>query len=184
MAKYYTVKEAPTDLQEHEYVLNTPNFLTEITLQKGKQGRTGLTGSNHLRMILDSIGQAYDPENMTAYSCRVSNFQGRPYSNDEELNKIVVEMLKADYPAVFPKYYDAAIKARPVGTTTIYYVDAGTPGVYEILQANGIERADTSTPKSGKVVGKPAITKAEAEALSKALQVDSAFNIEKGTVLK
>ena len=61
-------------------------------------------------MILDSIAQTFDPQNMTAYSVRTNNFEGRPFSSDEQLDSILVEMIKTDYPTLFTKYLDYKIK--------------------------------------------------------------------------
>jgi hypothetical protein len=173
MAKFIVVKEAPTELKKGEYVIDKPNFLKEIEMHKTKNPKNGLTGSFQLRMILDSIAQNYDPENMTAYSVKVHKFEGRPFTDNESLNNIVVEMLQADYPAIFPKYLENKIKNRPSKTELVYYVDSGIKGAYEIFYRNGFDdsKPEVVKEKSTKVVGKPAITKEQAEALKN--QADS-----------
>lgn len=138
MSKFKVVTEAPTNLEKGEYVVDVPNFLAEIDKNKTKFPKNGLTGAFQLRMILDSIAQTYDPENMTAYSAKVHHFEGRPYSNDEELNAIVVEMLQRDYPAVFAKYVETKLRQRPNGTKLVYYVDSGLQGGREIFYKNGL----------------------------------------------
>lgn len=168
MAKFIVVKEAPAELKKGEYLIDKPNFLAEIAQHRTKAPKNKLTGAFHLRMIADSIAQNYDPEQMTAYSVRVHNFEGRPFDNDETLNQIIVEMVSADYPAVFPKYLDKKIKERPRDTDIIYCVDAGIKGMYEIFYQNGLSDIKDAVPpkeKSGRVVGKPAVTKEQAEAL-------------------
>lgn len=178
MSKFVVVKEAPKELKKGEYLIDTPSFLPEIVLHKTKKPKTGLTGHNYIRMIVDSISQTYDPENMTAYSVRAHLYDGRPITSDEDMDKIVLEMLRNDYPSVFAKYLDKKIKDRPTGTTLIYYVDSDIKGQYEIFYKNGLSEEKASTlkkEKSDKVVGKPAVTKEEAEVLQ---------NIDKNSVLK
>lgn len=166
MAKFVVVKEAPTEVNKNEYVIDKPSFVSEIELHKRKAGRGGLTGSNHLRMILDSIAQNYDPEKMSAYSARVNLFEGRPYANDSELNDVVCEMLRQDYPAVFAKYLDKKIKSRPKDTQLVYYVDSGISGAEELFIQNGLdEQVEEKVEKPKRSVGKPAITKEQAELL-------------------
>jgi hypothetical protein len=168
MAKFIVVSQKPESLKKSEYLIDSPSFLDEITLHRHKAPKNGLTGGFHMRMILDSIAQKYDPQNMTAYSARVHNYEGRPFSSDEELNDIVVEMLKSDYPAVFPKYLDVKIKSRPKGTELVIYVDSSIKNQYEILYSNGLselEKEEVKKPKSDRIIGKPAVTKEQAEAL-------------------
>lgn len=138
MSKFKVVKEAPTEINKGEYLIDKPSFIPEIALHKTKVPRNGLTGAYYIRMIIDSIGQTYDPENMTAYSVKVHNYDGRKFTGDEEMNKIVLEMLYTDYPAVFAKYLDKKIKARPSGTTTVIYVDSDIKDQLEIFYKNGL----------------------------------------------
>lgn len=168
MAKFVVVKERPSELKTGEYLIDEPSFLDEIKLHKTKAAKNGLTAPFHLRMILDSIAQKYDPENMTAYSVKVHNFEGREFKSDEDLNKIVVEMLRSDYPAVFAKYLESKIRNRPQKTQLVYYVDSNIRGAYELFYKNGLDDNKEETlvkEKSTKTVGKPAITKEQAEAL-------------------
>jgi len=137
MGKFTIVTEAPKELAKNECVIDKPNFIDEIILHKTKIAKNGLTGTFHLRMILDSIAQNYDPDNMTAYSARVHHYEGRAFSTNEELNSIVVEMLQRDYPAVFSKYLEKKIRTRSKGVDTIYYIDSGLPQATEIFYQNG-----------------------------------------------
>lgn len=167
MSKFKVVKEAPAELSKGEYLIDTPSFLPQIALHASKRPRNGLTGSHYIRMVVDSIAQAYDPENMTAYSVKAHNYEGRPFSTDEEMNDIVLEMLRNDYPAVFAKYLDTKIRTRPSGTTLVFYVDSGIKGQYELFYKNGLSEVEVpkkEKEKSDKVVGKPALTKEQAEA--------------------
>jgi hypothetical protein len=166
MAKFVVVSEAPAQLNKGEYVIDKPNFLEEIASQRTKAGRNGLTGANHLRMITDAVARSYDPERMTAYSVRVSLFEGRPYSSDQELNSIINEMFRMDYPAVFSKYLEKKIQNRPKDTTTVYYVDSDIKGAYELFYRNGLDQlTEEKVDKPKKSVGKPAVTKEQAEQL-------------------
>lgn len=168
MAKFIVVKQAPKELKNGEYLIDKPSFVEQIALHGTKKPRNGLTGSHYIRMLTDSIAQAYDPSNMTAYSVRAHLYEGRPFSSDEEMNAIMVEALRADYPAVFPKYLEAKIRNRPAKTELVIYVDSGIQGQYEIFYRNGFSEEKAEAPqkvKSDKVVGKPAVTKEEAEKL-------------------
>jgi hypothetical protein len=166
MAKFAVVKEAPTTLNEGDYVINKPDFLAEIESQKRKAGRQKITGLTHLRMILDAIAQNYDPQNMTAYSVRANLFEGRPYESDQDLNVIVNEMLRKDYPSIYLKYLDKKIKSRPKDTQLVYYVDSNIDGAEELFIKNGLdELVEEKVDKPKRVVGKPAVTKEQAELL-------------------
>ena len=151
MSKFVVVKEAPKDLNKGEYVIDTPSFLPQINLHKTKKPRNGMTGSHYIRMIIDSIAQAYDPDNMTAYSVKAHNYEGRKFNSDEEMNAIVLQMLQADYPSVFAKYLDTKIKLRPSGTSLVYYVDSGIQGQLEIFYKNGLSEDIAIKGKTFKV---------------------------------
>lgn len=142
MSKFQVVKSAPKDLKKGEHVIDTPSFLDQVKFHASKRPKNGLMGSYYLRMIVDSIGQAYDPENMTAYSVKAHNYEGRKFTSDEEAHAIVFEAIKNDYPAVFAKYLDKKIKARPSGTSTVYYVDSGLKGFREIFYQNGLSEVE------------------------------------------
>jgi hypothetical protein len=167
MAKFVVVKEAPAELKKGEYLIDKPSFLPQIVYHRAKTPRNGLTGTHYLRMLTDSIAQAYDPENMTAYSIKAHMYEGLKFNNDEDINNIIVTALKNDYPAVFGKYLDNKIRNRPKGTERIIYVDSNIKDQYEIFYRNSIDEEKVEAPqkpKSDKVVGKPAITKEQAEA--------------------
>ncbi len=166
MAKFVVVDKAPEQLRKEEFVIEQPSFMEEIKENSTKAPRGGRTAPNHLRYIVGSIGQKYDPE-LTAWSIRPHQFEGRAFASDEELSKIVVELLHLQYPAIFERYVAAKIKARPNGTKLIYYV--GPFNSTAPFFQNGIdklEEKDIETYlglKPKKVVGKPAVTKEDAE---------------------
>lgn len=166
MAKFVVVKEAPAELRSGEVVITAPTFIEEVRQNMAKAPKGGHTAPNHLRYIVGSIGQKYD-ENLTAWTVRPNLFEGRPYANEHELAAIVVEMLQSQYPAIFNKYLEYQIKNRPVGTKLIYYVgDFGSTTAFFSNGIDHIEEKDIDTYlglKPKKVVGRPAITKEEAE---------------------
>jgi ribosomal protein S24E len=142
MSKFIVVKEAPKKINKGEYLIDTPSFLPQIALHKTKVPRNGLTGLHYIRMIIDSIAQAYDPENMTAYSVKAHNYEGRKFSSEEEMNKIILEMLHSDCPGVFTKYLENKIRNRPSGTSLVIYVDSKIPFQYEQFYKNGLSEVE------------------------------------------
>ena len=149
MSKFVIVKEAPKDLKKGEYLIDKPSFVEQIALHKHKKPRNGLTGSHYIRMVMDSIAQAYDPEHMTAYSIKAHKYEGRAFSTDEEFNDIIVQALVEDCPSVFPKYLETRVRARPAGTTKVIYVDSNIEGQLEIFYRNGLGEDKVETPKKG-----------------------------------
>ena len=141
--KYAIVSEAPQRLKKGEYVIKEPAFLPEIVANRAKAPRTGLTGSNQLRYITDSIAMKYDIDGMNAWSVRPHLFEGRRYATDEELSLIVVEMLKLCCPKVFAKFVDYELNHLPPGTDMIYFVDFGVPSAVEPLLGRGFTRSDS-----------------------------------------
>jgi hypothetical protein len=136
MAKFVVVKNKPKELKKGEHVIETASFLEEIKANAKNAGRGNLTGVNHLRSIVGSIGAKYDEE-LTAYSVRPYPYEGRHYSSEEDLSKIVVSLLREQYPKIFDKYLDKKIKDRPFGTKLIYYV--GDFLETAAFNANGID---------------------------------------------
>lgn len=166
MTKFVVCKEAPETLRDGEMVIQEPDFLDAIELNKRRQPRGNLTGAAHLRFIVDTIGAKYD-EALSAYSVRVHNYEGLPYENDEDLSKIVRRLLKEQYPSIYAKYLDAAIKGRPKNTKVIYYVGNFTDTTP--FFSNGIDLLDEKEVdvhlglKQKKLVGKPAVTNEESK---------------------
>ena len=143
-----------------------PIFMDEINENAGKAPKNGLTGMNHLRSIVGTIGAKYDPE-LTAWSIRPNVFEGRPFGSNKELSNIVVELLKSQYPKIFDSYLHHAIKNRPASTKLIYYV--GNFNSTTAFFQNGIDNIDEKDVetylglKPKKTVGKPAVTKEQVE---------------------
>lgn len=174
--KIFFVNERPESLEKGDYVIDVPNFLNEITMHKAKAPKNGMTGSYHLRVIADSIAQKYDSENMSAFSIKPHLFEGRVFTSDAELNSIIVEMMQLCYPKIFAKYIEYSIKNRPNNVKRLIVVrsmikDETVETIcfnYGMVFSNEEEVVATVEPqKSKKVVGKPAITKEQAEQLRK-----------------
>lgn len=169
--KYAVVDKAPVELKEGEIVLKPADFMEQILENKQKARRGNLTASNHLRYIAGSIGYKYDPK-LEQVTIKPHLFIGRKFMDDKELSGIIVEMMKLQYPTIFQSVLDYEIKNRPAGTKLIYF--EGTIGTTDIpFQLNGIDKitedelaAHNGTAKPKKIVGKPAVTKAQAEAAS------------------
>ncbi len=142
MSKFVVVKEAPKTLNKDEYLIDKPSFLEQIALHRAKKPRNGLTGSHYIRMVVDSISQAFDPENMTAYSVKAHLYEGLKFSTDEEFNDIIVRALQNDCPGVFPKYLQTKLRQRPPGTKLVYYVDSDILGAREIFHAHGLSETE------------------------------------------
>lgn len=160
MAKFIVVNERPETLNSGEYLIDKPSFLEEIALHKAKKPRNGLTGSHYIRMVTDSIGQKYDPQNVTAYTLKAHKYEGISIPTDEDFDALLVKAFEQDYPAIFPKYLEHKIRNRPQKVEKIIYVNSKIPGQYEIFYQNGLSEEQKETvqkPKSDKVVGKPAV---------------------------
>jgi hypothetical protein len=166
MAKFVVVDKVPEELRKEEYAILPPTFSDILSTQAKKAPHNGLTGASQLRYIAGAIGEKYDP-NLSSWTVRPHLFEGRPFKTQEELSAIVVQMLQAQYPQIFQTYLDHEIKQRPVGTKLIYYVGnfANTAPFF----SNGIDLIDEKDVetylglKPKKVVGKPAVTKEQAE---------------------
>jgi hypothetical protein len=149
MIKFAIVNETPKSLKKGEIVISKPDFLEQIAANKAKAAKTGLTGNTQLRYITDAIAMKYDPQNMSAWSVKPHLFEGRSYSSDEDLSKIVVEMLEICYPKVFARYVDYQLKNLPANTEMIYFVDFKVEGAAVPLFENGLVNV-TDQPKSSK----------------------------------
>jgi hypothetical protein len=166
MAKFVVVNKAPETLEKGEIVINQPDFMEQIVANIKKAPKHKQTAINHLREVLTSIGQKYD-QDMNVFKIRLLNYEGLPFNDNKDLSDIVVRVLKNEYPVLFDKYLDHELKNRPANTKLIYYVGNFTSAApfynagLDLIEEKDIESYMTGKPK--KVVGKPAITKEEAE---------------------
>jgi hypothetical protein len=176
MSKFVVVKEAPKDLQKGEYLIDTPSFLAQIAQHRAKKPRNGLTERMYLDAIMNSIGEAYDAGNTDPHSNRVKyhNYVGILAPQDQDVNEVILRAIRLDCSQLLSKYLDTKIRTRPAGTEKVIYVNSNINNQYEIFHRNGLSEEKAEAPekkKSDKVVGKPAVTKEEAEA--KKNQADS-----------
>ncbi len=176
MAKFVVVNEAPKDLKKGEYLIDTVSFVTQIAQHKVKKPRSNLTERMYLDAIMNSIAETYDAGNTDPHSARVKyhNYTGILAPEDKDVNEVLLRAIRSDCSHLLGKYLDMKIRNRPVGTQLVIYVDSNIQGQYEIFQKNGLVEDKPEKPlreKSDRVVGKPAVTKEEAEA--KKNQVDS-----------
>jgi len=163
MIKFAIVNDIPTELKKGEFVLKKPDFLTEVAanLNKAPKGPKGkLTGINQLRYIVDSIGMKYDSAGTNGWSVKPHLYEGRPYSTNEDLSKIVVEMLEKCHPSIFRKYVEFAINNLPPGTEVVLLEDFKVPGATTPLFEKGFaqfsqeelnKQASEKTKKNQKV---------------------------------
>lgn len=166
MSKFVVVKQAPADLRDGEHVIEMPTFLEEIQANANKAPRNNLVGVNHLRAIVGSIGDKYDPA-LTSWNIRPHEFEGRAFANDRELSRIVIELLEKQYPSIFDSYLSHKVKQRPVGTKLVYFVGPFQKSMAFFMNGlDSIEEKEIDVYlglKPKKVIGKPAITKQQAE---------------------
>lgn len=166
MAKFVVVKEAPETLEKGEYLIAQPTFMEQIVANQKKAPKHKQTAINHLREVLNSIGQAYDPD-MNVFKIKLFNYEGLAFNTNEDLSAIVVRILQNEYPVIFDKYVEHQLKARPTNTKLVYYVGNFTTTTpfynagLDLIEEKDVEAYMTGKPK--KVVGKPAVTKEEAE---------------------
>ena len=166
MAKFVVVKQAPETLEKGEIVIAQPDFLDQIRANAKKAPKHNQTGINHLREVVNSIGDKYDKE-MNVYKIRMLNYEGLPFKTEQDLSVIVNRILKNEYPVIFDKYLEHEIINRPLNTKLVYYVgDFTTTGPFykaglDLIEEKDVESYMTGKPK--KTVGKPALTKEEAE---------------------
>jgi len=167
MAKFVIVKEAPKTLEKGEYVITAPSFLEEIQANVRKEPKRKQTAINHLREVLNSIAQKYDPE-MNVMKFRLVNYEGVAYADNADLNTIILRILSTERPETLEKYLDQKVKTRPMNTKLVYYTGSfnSTGPFYknglDLIEEKDVESYMTGKPK--KVVGKPAVTKEEAVA--------------------
>ena len=167
MAKFTVVNRTPESVTKSEYVIAQPDFMEQILANAQKAPRKKQTGVNHLREILQSISVKYDPE-LNAMKVPMVKYQGVPYKDDAELATIVNRILKTEYPKIYERVLEFDIKNRPMNTKLVYYVgDFNSTGPFYKAGLDFIEEKDVEaylTGKPKKVVGKPAVTKEEADA--------------------
>lgn len=176
MSKFVVVKEKPADLKKGEYLIDAVSFAAQIAQHKVKKPRSNLTERMYLDAIMNSIAETYDSGNTDPHSARVKyhNYTGILAPEDKDVNEVILRAIRSDCSHLLGKYLDTKVRQRPKDTNLVIYVDSDIAGQYEIFQANGLVEDKPEKPQkpaSDKVVGKPAVTKEQAEA--KKNQADS-----------
>jgi len=168
MSKFAIVKKAPASLRRGEIVIVAPDFLEQIEVNAHKAPKKGLTAIHHMRDILNSIQQKFEVD-LNIFKVPLSQYEGLPFSTNEDLSKIMVSLLKKERRDIFEKVLEYNIKNRPHGTKLIYYVgDLVDTGTFSRQGIDMIEEKDVDEYlglKPKKIVGKPAVTKEESEEL-------------------
>lgn len=166
MSKFVIVKKAPESLGKGLMVMTEPDFMEQIEANAFRASKKGQTAVHHMRDILNAIQQKYETD-LNIFKVPLSQYEGIPFSNSQELSKIVVGMLKRERPAIFEKVLEYNIRNRPYGTKLIYYVgDLQDTGPFfrngiGMLEDKEVEEYLGLKPK--KIVGKPAVTKEQSE---------------------
>jgi hypothetical protein len=168
MAKFVIVDKAPKTLDKDCIVIDAPNFIPEIQACVKKKPRSKTMSVHYLREIVATIGLKYAPETFNALSdVNVTPYRGVPCETDEQTQAIVFKAFQKSYPEIFDLYVETKLKSRPRGTKLIYFT--GTPGQSSAFTLNGIDSIKPKEvdvflgKKAKKTVGKPAVTKEQAE---------------------
>lgn len=150
MTKFVVVSEEPKKLNEGECVVTLPNFFDEIKLNAGKAGRSNLTQLSHLKEVIGSVVNKYDPDNMMVVYTNIAfgDYVGIPYEGNEGLSNIVSRIFTKNYPTIFHKAIDFQIKNRPVNTKLIYFV--GPEEYTNVFLDNGIDKAASTKGNKSK----------------------------------
>lgn len=167
MSKFIIVNKTPAQLNKGEIVIAPPSFIEQIIALARRGGAVrNQTALNQIREILLAIENRYQID-LNVYKIPLSNYEGLAYESDEQLSSIITQLLNKERPEAFEKILEYNIKNRPYGTKLIYYVgrlqDTGPffkSGI-DMLEEKDLDEYLGKKPK--KIVGKPAVTKAEAE---------------------
>lgn len=122
MSKFVVVKKAPATLNKGEIVISEPDFIEQVSSVTRKSGtnRT-LTGLNQLRDILSAIQDKYGCD-LDIFKIPLSRYEGLEYKSDEQLSRIISQLLKTERPESFEKFLEYNIQNRPYGTKLIYFI--------------------------------------------------------------
>jgi len=166
MAKFVSVKTAPTTLRKDEVVLQSPDFLEQIRAASHRKSQRNLTALNHMRDILTLIQQKFETD-LQILKIPLSQYEGLEFKDEKELSRIIIRLLKNERPLAFEKFLEYNIRNRPYGVKLIYYVgDWGDTGAFTRNGIDSIEEKDIDEylgVKPKKIVGKPAVTKEQSE---------------------
>lgn len=162
---FVRVKKVPSELRNDEFVVQSPNFLSEVRDCDKKRPRHGTMSINYLRELIARVGAVYMPETFNPLTdVNVSSYKGTPCASEEETNAILVKIFAQKYPQMLDAFVEHHLKSRPSGTRTVYYLGNGDQsGIFLKLGLQEVLEKDLyKDEKPKKVVGKPAITNKEA----------------------
>jgi hypothetical protein len=166
MMQFVRVKEVPAELRKDEYVISAPTFLEEVRACFNKRPRNEVMSINYLRELVAAVGAKYLPETFNAMTdVNVSYYKGTPCTSEVEANEMLLKLFKREYPEALNAFVEYHIKNRPNGTKTVFYLGTGDQaGIFLKLGFQEVLQKDLyKEEKSKKTVGKPAITKEEAD---------------------
>lgn len=168
MAKYVLVDKAPSKLDKDCIVIGRPNFMQEIKQCIKKKPRAGTMTVNYLREIVATIGLKYASETFNPLTdVNVALYKGVPCETDEKTHEIVVKAFSKCYPEIFDQFVEYYIKRRPRGTKLVYFL--GSHSQSAKFDQHGIDSIPPKEvdvylgKKTKRIIGKPAITKEQAE---------------------
>jgi hypothetical protein len=120
---FTVVKNAPTELEKDEYIINAPSFMEEVQSCRLKRPRSGIMTANYIREILQAIGSKYIGHDFSAATdINISNFINSPCENEEQAHASIMRILKQQYPQMLDAYIRYQLKQRPFGTRFVYYL--------------------------------------------------------------
>jgi hypothetical protein len=170
MSKFVVVSKAPAQLGKGEVVITPPSFVELITAAARRGGsKRDQTGVNQLREILGGVQEKYQCD-LNIFKIPLSQYEGLTFNSEEELSDIVTTLLNKERPDAFERILEYNIKTRPYGTKLVYYVgrlqDTGPFFKHglDMLEEKDVDEYLGRKPK--KVVGKPALTKEQAEEMN------------------
>jgi|SRR5581483_665890 len=173
MAKFVIVETAPTELRDGEYLIEMPDFIPEIRQASARRtDRKNITTPSYIRSMAQMIAIKYDQTFDPIRHIKAHNYDGLEYASDSDLSAIMNRVLEENYPAIFDRYIEHRLRDRPHGTKLVYFV--GPHQKTGVFYQNGLDQIDAKDVdsylglKPRKTVGKPAVTKEEADELARA----------------
>ena len=169
MSKFLVTSVAPKQLKQHEYVIDYPNFYSEISSCKLKKPKSEQITINYLREVVAAVCQKYLGKDFDVLrSINVSKFVGAPYNTEKDVHDVLIKIFENQCPELIHAYVQACFKQRPSGTNLIYYT--GNPNFCTKLLELGYEQISKkefeNLDKPKKIVGKPAISNEQANILN------------------
>lgn len=163
MSKFLTMKTAPENLQDHEFVIGAPDFYAQIDQCKAKKPKSAQMTLHYLREVIAAVGQKYLGNDFdTLLAINISRYVGVPCATNKEVHDVLIKAFESQYPKLLLAYVHNCFKQRPSGTNLIFYT--GNPRYVTTLVESGWEQVnekhleDLRSGKPKKIVGKPAIT--------------------------